>query len=53
MVLDCFHVLRFSDLEQDNTGQKMEHEMLAGFDFVATMQLLVNYSRVKENCRML
>ena len=42
------YVPRFSDLERDYARQKnVENEQLAAF--VATTQLLANYSHVKEN----
>ena len=48
MVLNRFYVPRFGDLERDYARQEnMEYEQIAAF--VATTQLLANYSRTKEN----
>ena len=52
MQLNWFYIPRFDDLEWDYVCQEnMEYEQLAAF--VATMQLLVNYSHAKGNERML
>ena len=51
-VLNQFYVPRFGDLERDNARQEnVEYEQFAAF--VATTQPLVNYSRRKDNRRML
>ena len=52
MVLNRFYVPKFGNLERNTVHQEnVEYEQFAAF--LATMQLLANYSRGKENQRML
>ena len=51
-ILNQFNVPRFSDLEQDYARQEvMEYKQFALF--LATTQLLVNYTHAREKRRML
>ena len=53
--LNRFYVPRFGDLERDNAHQEnVEYEQFAACSaaFVATTQLLANYSRRKKNRRL-